>query len=606
MAECSPSMAQEVWLKVRVRARLIVDALQEIDYKTIASGNPHLRIFAALCVFRLVNALLLQTQFDPDEYWQTLEPAYCATFPTKPCALTWEWTRRAEADDAGLLEGALYGPVRSYVSILPTYVLYQLLKLLHLDYGFFISKGPMLLHAVLVAAVTDYSVYFCASQLSTSTAQWALLCSVTSWFQAYCLVRTYSNSLETVLLMAGLALLTSSSSNSNNNKSKRPALAFWLGGMSVAIRFTSLAAWIPLGYLWSMHQSQQQPSNLHRYLVNTCALFGALGFLTSLLIDRCFYGVWAIPALGNFHFNVVQGLGSLYGAHPVSWYLKACLPAITGTMYPILLWGPNRTFFRLWSLLSVYVLLHSLSAHKELRFLLPILPIFCIIAGRLLSQMLDKAPRVTRRNVMLVFCTINLFPFLYLGMVHQRGSLTINRVIVQRIQQLPAAAGAATTISIDYLMGCHSTPLYSHLHGTAAVATVEARYLDCSPSCRVATPDGGISPCESDVFHDNPTRFMEQLYDGVCLNHRNDVNMTTQVKMCPTYVAMFSDQTSTESSHLLRTMGLIEVDRLFQSIQGAKVLGFALGQVGNTGLSTKTLVPGLVLSVSEIVLYEQQ
>eukprot|EP00539_Tryblionella_compressa_P015119 CAMPEP_0178848634 /NCGR_PEP_ID=MMETSP0746-20121128/19442_1 /TAXON_ID=913974 /ORGANISM="Nitzschia punctata, Strain CCMP561" /LENGTH=63 /DNA_ID=CAMNT_0020513643 /DNA_START=56 /DNA_END=244 /DNA_ORIENTATION=- len=42
------------------------------------------------------------------------------------------------------------------------------------------------------------------------------------------------------------------------------------------------------------------------YLLEVCALFGFLGFLSTVILDRIMFGYWAIPVLGNFHFNVIQ------------------------------------------------------------------------------------------------------------------------------------------------------------------------------------------------------------------------------------------------------------------------------------------------------------
>ena len=42
----------------------------------------------------------------------------------------------------------------------------------------------------------------------------------------------------------------------------------------------------------------------HNFL---CAFFGFVGIFIGCLIDRYFYGFWAVPLLGNFHFNVIEG-----------------------------------------------------------------------------------------------------------------------------------------------------------------------------------------------------------------------------------------------------------------------------------------------------------
>jgi Alg9-like mannosyltransferase family len=73
----------------------------------------------------------------------------------------------------------------------------------------------------------------------------------------------------------------------------------------VAVRFTSLAAWIPIGILLAL----QRPRLVERiyYLVMPCALFGLVGIGLSLIVDRYFYGFWTIPFLGSLYFNVVLG-----------------------------------------------------------------------------------------------------------------------------------------------------------------------------------------------------------------------------------------------------------------------------------------------------------
>lgn len=47
------------------------------------------RLFFFFICFRWVNSVLVWTQFDPDEFWQGLEPAHLLTFGRG--FLTWEW-----------------------------------------------------------------------------------------------------------------------------------------------------------------------------------------------------------------------------------------------------------------------------------------------------------------------------------------------------------------------------------------------------------------------------------------------------------------------------------------------------------------------------------
>lgn len=180
-------------------------------------------LYISLCIYRILNALLIQTQFDPDEYWQTLEPAYCEAFPERhQCAFTWEWLRRSP-DDAKWWMHPFEGPIRSYLSVIPTYLLYVAIRKWQLDemWTWVVPRGPVLLNAVLVAAPTDLATWYIGQWVGSprspvcvdtkrryTLAYCCLLCSVISWFNSYALIRTYSNSTETMLLTVALALVS--------------------------------------------------------------------------------------------------------------------------------------------------------------------------------------------------------------------------------------------------------------------------------------------------------------------------------------------------------------------------------------------------------------
>jgi phosphatidylinositol glycan class B len=70
-----------------------------------------------LFLLRCLNALLLRSYFDPDEYWQSLEVAHLQIFGYGH--LTWEW----------------HQGIRSYVHPLLFAGGYSLLKTLGLDHG---------------------------------------------------------------------------------------------------------------------------------------------------------------------------------------------------------------------------------------------------------------------------------------------------------------------------------------------------------------------------------------------------------------------------------------------------------------------------------------
>lgn len=288
-------------------------------------------IFSCILVYRVINALIVETQFDPDEYWQTLEPAYCLAFQSN-CAYTWEWTRRRNPDSINLtnidwIEEALHGPVRSYVPILPIYALYKLLRAFHLDTTWSIARAPLILNAALVAAPTDFGVFYISRYISRiknfrnneflwKFEHWALLASITNWFNGYALVRTYSNSMEAALLCVGMALLSPELFGNMHSKHEfkvrlMARLAFLLGGISIVVRFTALASWVPIGIMICLRRKSMSSKLYH--LWHMCLVSGAMGVFLGCILDRIYYGFWAIPFLGSFHFNVL--LGTLTAIH---------------------------------------------------------------------------------------------------------------------------------------------------------------------------------------------------------------------------------------------------------------------------------------------------
>ena len=94
-----------------------------------------------------------------------------------------------------------------------------------------------------------------------------------------------------------------------NDKSRfrRARIAFLLGGMCCSIRFTSLAAYIPMGIVLALQESGPVLA-FCGYILSVCAIPGLCGLLVTLLVDRYIYGFHVVPLLGNIHFNVILGM----------------------------------------------------------------------------------------------------------------------------------------------------------------------------------------------------------------------------------------------------------------------------------------------------------
>lgn len=627
------------------------------------------KIYSCLVVFRIANVFLIQSQFDPDEYWQNLEPAYCHVFGNNDPAssssqsscpgLTWEWKQRRSQQDMVIASNngehwsrpfkdlfllGLESPVRSYASILPTLIFYAIIKKYRLDSSWMVSRGPVFVNAICVAALTDYTVWYMSrwmrptrkmehhqqkkqqhSNDCNDTTFWCIYCSVTSWFNAYALIRTYSNSIETAIFSLSLALVSplllptnQTPKYSSTMTTVRAWIAFFIGGICVSIRFSSLTAYIPMGIIlaWDNDKNKTIKAAL-LYLFGICALPGFLGFASTLLLDKAMYGFWAIPVLGNFHFNVIQGNGSLYGTHPFHWYVTSGIPALTGLLLPVLIYDGLATWDRarrnLWTIVVSYVVIHSLSEHKEFRFLLPILPIFCLICGARIQNMTIGFKPSHIKQVIILFAAINLIPILYLGLFHQRAPIDINRAIINAVtaqrSKYENHVEPPVDIQVHYLMGCHSTPLLSHLHYPRTKFL--PWFLDCSPTCRASLTVN----CESDDFAKDPGGFMKKAYNlecseidvhGICAVD-GDSNLIRN-RSIPDYIVSNSNDLS-EMRAQLELLGMKEIGRFIMGVNGVKV-GAILTVGAESFINTSFTKVGFfndsfTVSLEEMILFQK-
>jgi hypothetical protein len=143
-------------------------------------------------------------------------------------------------------------------------------------------------------------------------------------------------------------------------------------------------------------------------------------------------------------------------------------------------------------------------------------------------------------------------------------------------------------------MGCHSTPLYSHLHLTKHIGSlyitvpIDAWYLDCSPRCR----SDPLVLCESDQFTRNSFKFITENYEynaehmhrlcsveNVCINKALDESGAI-LKSAPDFIAIFEQDANRPGSKgmkdvrvkdILKSMGLEEAERIKHVMKGISI-----------------------------------
>ena len=547
-------------------------------------------LFLLLLFFRCLTALLLVTSFNPDEPWQSLEVAHSVAFPPHGHR-TWEWTPPAR--------------IRGWLPVLPFIFLYHTLRTLRLDSPFAVAYGPRLLQAALVAVADVHFLSMARRVVGGEAGEWAMLCYLCNWFLCYTLPRTYSNSLEaciTILALAHWPWPTLPSSKGGSPPPSSSASRRWsllLAAVAVAVRPTALITWLVLGVQQLLHLPRW---HARLRFVQEAALIGTAVLLCSLLLDRSLYGEWTLVASNFFSLNSLHSISSLYGTHPAHWYFTEALPVILTpsglflflhAVYRHPLHPLTRTVL---PLLLLTLLAYSTNAHKEYRFILPLLPLLTLFCGLSLSSLTPTwaGGWTARKPHLLLLLTLNFVALLYFGRVHQAGTISVVHFLSHRIPVLQAVRGAgAPPVSVHFWMPCHSTPLYSYLH---TQPMPELRFLDCAPAL---PPLPHPSPLiafsrhctSSHLFAQSPLGFVRHAYDltapaGVqvvssgaseeCVKVRRRWDEDDEGKepserrgggkldRLPDVVVMF-DAVEAELSGLLRGLGYEEVQRLFHA-----------------------------------------
>jgi GPI mannosyltransferase 3 len=513
------------------------------------------KFWLCIVVYRIANALLVQTYFNPDEYWQSVEVAHNAVFGYGE--LTWEWQHR----------------LRGYTHPLPFVALFYLLKSLRIDSALLVQHSPRILSA-LFAALTDYAIYALARRLfGRRVARYVLASHLLCWFVFYSLVRTFSNSLETTLTIVGLSVwpwcaadvvwpprgvrvrqyrphkCTDPEQEQEQDQDERHVekrrqmehdrygyiwpLAW--AGAAVAVRPTAAIVWLAVGLQEIYALLRRGHYGRLAALARSVTLVGALTLAGSVLIDRVGFGQWTVVVFNFVQFNVLSGSADFYGVHAWHWYVSNGWPTMLFTCTPLLFVGvyvAHREQRAPFYIMAATTAVYSLLGHKEFRFVMPLLPVALMYVGLALaticrpvatssvSRLLladrskqtlaameaqassDKPARRRRWAVALALLLVgaNVPMAIYFSQSHQRGV----------IDAMAWLRDADQVESIHFLMPCHSTPLYSHLHKPVAT-----RYLRCLPPL----PDVVPHYDEADDFFSDPASFVERFYGNKLPSH---------------------------------------------------------------------------------------
>ncbi|KFA75140.1 hypothetical protein S40288_02828 [Stachybotrys chartarum IBT 40288] len=529
--------------------------------------RPVLLILQIAILIRLINVSSIRTFFQPDEFFQSLEPAWLLTFgPQSGAWVTWEWHHQLRSSLHPAIFSVAYFAADLVSRALPTANAFKVAALL---------AAPRMLQA-LFAALGDWYTWQLATKIYGTDANVALFAvshsrqpviiagtnaplpqlflQLISPWQWYCSTRTFSNSLEMTLTVMALnywpwQLLGAAAATKENTKPVNSLRNIWelraslcLAALAVVLRPTNLLIWVTILAVTLSRATLRGPSPLSStvlwVLFREVLACGTLVLAISFISDYLYFGFWTFPPYNWLNFNISQSLAVFYGRNPWHYYLLQGLPLLSTTSLPFTLrslYKPAATsvdqqnILRTLSL-TVFTTILSLSliSHKEVRFIYPLLPILHVLAAPLAASYFTSTPanrsaggppRLRHKPYLFAALSVNIVLAGFLSFLHQPAPLSVMTYLRSEFERLhPDSVQLQLSLPRKespfeenelfalFLMPCHSTPWRSHL----VYSRLRAYALTCEPPLHTKpnTPERDNYRDEADRFYDDPIRFL--------------------------------------------------------------------------------------------------
>ncbi|KAF3770041.1 family 22 glycosyltransferase [Cryphonectria parasitica EP155] len=501
-------------------------------------------VLIGLLIIRLVNALCTgHTFFQPDEYFQALEPAWSLAFgPNSGAWITWEWKYHLRSSLHPALFAAAYAAADKITAVLPCAPSLR---------ASLLTVLPKLVQACL-AVVGDFYTWKLAERVygQGSRSAWSALCiTVLNPWQWYCTARTFSNSLEMTLTVTALRfwpwdLLGDVSETYGGIPARRERLSslrvsLCLAALAVLLRPTNVFIWATVVFTALARPMLRGKSPITPrilfVLVREAVLCGSAALLLSALSDRLYFGEWTFPPYHFLQFNLSQDLAVFYGEMDWHYYLSQGITQLTMTFLPFALIGlyrsttsanPEATALQSNTLKTLALIVIttittlSLISHKEVRFILPLLPVLHILAApsfaSLFSAPPGRQPSQAKTALLAGLIFVNLVIAAYLSLFHAAAPISVMHFLRHEYERihpdrltLHAAHPVPPPTPLDeatdelfalFLTPCHATPWRSHL----VYPSLRARALTCEPPLHTAPRSE-----EREAYMDETKRFYQ-------------------------------------------------------------------------------------------------
>ncbi|KAK7604082.1 hypothetical protein V9T40_004355 [Parthenolecanium corni] len=426
-----------------------------------------------ICIILRLCCLISRNSFYvADEYWQSLEVAHKLVFGYG--YLTWEW---------------VYG-IRSYIYVGWIALLYKILKVLRWDSVRNLTLLPCIVQAVFTAISDTYFIAWIHKvSKSSRQAYWSVWCYMTNVFLAYCATRTLTNVAETNLTCIALYHYPWFKRQSGS------VLYLWFVCVACVMRPTAAIQWTPLCFFALKECSSPVKTLFSKYIP-----IGLVVLISSTFLDSYFYGRLQLTWWNFLEFNVFHNVSANYSVQSLYWYFVLGLPVVLGPcIVPFYTAIASQMkdniiddiFSKVYQTVMFSLVLYSFIPHKEFRFVLPLCPLMVFVASYPISQWTVSLKKIYTYMLSTSVLLVSLFVFYYLSYQHQVATVKV-------MQHLNSPRN-----NLLFLMPCHLTPLYSHLH-----TNIPTRFLRCDPNLK---NDANYVE-ESVEFYRNPSLWLEKEY----------------------------------------------------------------------------------------------
>jgi GPI mannosyltransferase 3 len=380
--------------------------------------NKRILLISAIFIYAL-TAIYSNGYFAPDEHYQILEFANFKLGHISDSQMPWEFGTHIR-------------------STFQPWIAYFIMKMFTDPY--MVTLVLRCLTALLAIFSITRFINANLSQVESRFRNMYLFLSYFLWFLPFLNVRFSSET------WAGLLSLLALSYIKSNQKTtyKHALLIGLLSGMAFLCRFQCAIIFISM-MGWCIIIKKESLKMIAYSIMGFTVILVA-----GILLDKLFYGTWILTCWEYLNTNIIQDKASIFGLK--SWYVyiievvfTAILPiGLLLFLSMIILFNTTRTSPLVWYIL-LFLIVHLIIPHKEVRFLFPIaniLPLLIILS----MQELKKLYQLTISHyksllqvLTLILFTINgLALYVAIFITPSDGRIAITKYVFDHYPHVPA------------------------------------------------------------------------------------------------------------------------------------------------------------------------